>query len=40
MKDQLEPAAEDQSLETLLSVYPALHGLLPFYIDWELIWPM
>jgi hypothetical protein len=50
MKDQLRPAVGapdwtsdqrmDLQMEELLSAHPALYGLEPFYIDWELIWPM
>jgi hypothetical protein len=50
MKDQLRPSTGapdwttdqkmDQNLEELLSAHPGLCGLEPFYIDWELIWPM
>jgi hypothetical protein len=30
----------DQNFEELLSTHLGLFGLEPFYIDWELIWPM
>ena len=49
MKDQLslcddhQQAADcalDPKLGELLFTYPGLRGLEPFYIEWELIWPM
>lgn len=49
MKDQPLPREEirqtadcamDPKLDELLFTHPGLHGLEPFYIDWELIWPM
>jgi hypothetical protein len=32
--------APDPNLDKLLGAHPELRGLEPFYIEWELIWPM
>ncbi len=49
MKDQLLPREEvrqatdcalDPKLDDLLFTHLGLQGLEPFYIEWELIWPM
>jgi hypothetical protein len=49
MKDQLSPRDElqqaadctlDPKQDEFLSTCPGLQGLEPFYIEWELIWPM
>jgi len=49
MRNEFSPAtepvkaaapAEDLELDRVLLAYPWLKGLEPFYIEWELVWPM
>ncbi|HXI43879.1 MAG TPA: hypothetical protein VNH83_28110 [Bryobacteraceae bacterium] len=32
--------ADDSELDRVLLAHPWLKGLEPFYIEWELVWPM
>jgi hypothetical protein len=41
--DELQQEADcalDSKLDELPFTHPGLQGLEPFYIEWELIWPM
>jgi hypothetical protein len=32
--------APEREMEALLRTYPGLEDLVPYYIEWEFIWPM